>query len=134
MAQLKKHASKKGTKGKHVIFSPNITFDETTGILTIPTFRLYTPIEGLPQDENGHTYYQVPPDTVLIQRNAKYNREIYIFAEVGKEIQVYPVFLHKKAGRLTKSVGLEGCLIAKVIIPKDPQVDIIIDYWEITDG
>jgi hypothetical protein len=118
----KKYKQKKGNGVYFQISNPRYE----TEAFKFDQFKFYSP-EGDKDDGDGFTYFQVQADEVPILRDAMYDKEIFVIIE-QVNVNYYPVFLHPEAVGLTKSIGLDGELMAKINVPVVG--DIIIEYFE----
>jgi hypothetical protein len=119
-----------GKKGETVCYTmPNFRYDDNDNKLKWDAFMFYTPA-GIQSDDQG-TYFDVPGDEYLIERDDTLNKSLLIKVTLsGTEV----IEILEGAQMEEIVIGLEGDIVCTGFIPVDPEVEIVIDYKEVTDG
>lgn len=116
-----------GKKGKTVCYTiANIDF--TANTLTWDPFIFYTPHGDL-TDAQGNKYFNVPPDSITLQRE-ELDKRFYLKISVTAEPELIVIYQDEKPAQ-PLVVGLEGDICVYGHIPTDPLQEIQIHYKEV---
>jgi hypothetical protein len=125
---LNKHTIR-GKKGETVYYTiPNFTLEDS--IIKWDPFKFYTPVGD--QTEDGFTYFNVPSEQILIERDDTLDKEFIIIITKDQAVEFIEILEGAESG--TIQIGLEGDIVASGFIPANPAEEINIDYKEVSDG
>jgi hypothetical protein len=116
-----------GTKGKTVLFSPNIVLVGNT--ISFENFIFYTPI-GNSTDREGFTCFPVQSDSVVIERDGEFDKYFWIVVTNG--IPAYHEVFEGGTPPVL-SFGLEGDIIVRGRIPSDISQEIYVETMEVIE-
>lgn len=129
--KLVKHEIK-GSLGQGVVYQLNgLCSNQESNNLQWNSFRFYTP-QGKQTDQHGFHYFDVPADSIPVERDDTLDKILIIMVTQDKGIEVLEIFAG--AEMETTTIGLEGDIIATVSIPANEEQEIMVNYKEVIHG
>ena len=117
-----------GKKESTIVFSiPNLILDEN--VLSWDSFKFYTPVGNQEETETGFKYFNIPADSILIERDASLYQEVIVYCIDG---EMFANGFYETEDVALPSFDLRGDHLLTIKIP--PEGDIIIEQREVTDG
>lgn len=118
----------KGKKGETIVYS--IPIQQQGDTLIIGDFRFWTPLGIL--EENGHKYFEIQGDSILVERDLDLDREIHVIYTAVDGLLAMGFFENEEI--TLPNFDMSGDDLITIKIPKNPAIEILVEVKEVLDA